>query len=153
MTFLKKAMHSLPDGTQLTKASEAAYDAAYAAALKAMFLLPPERIHGIINAGLRALHVASPVNRLAERVVRVHDSALEQECFGVRFPAPLGLAAGFDKNASSLDAWGALGFGYAEVGTVTPKAQPGNPAPRLFRLPADKAILNRMGFNLSLIHI
>ncbi|WP_254048731.1 quinone-dependent dihydroorotate dehydrogenase [Corynebacterium hadale] len=112
-----------------------------------MFLLPPERIHGIINAGLRALHVASPVNRLAERVVRVHDSALEQECFGVRFPAPLGLAAGFDKNASSLDAWGALGFGYAEVGTVTPKAQPGNPAPRLFRLPADKAILNRMGFN------
>ena len=88
MTFLQKAMHSLPDGTQLTKASEAAY----AAALKAMFLLPPERIHGIINAGLRALHVASPVNRLAERVVRVHDSALEQECFGVRFPAPLGLA-------------------------------------------------------------
>lgn len=147
MTFLQKAMHSLPDGTQLTKASEAAYDAAYAAALKAMFLLPPERIHGIINAGLRALHVASPVNRLAERVVRVHDSALEQECFGIRFPAPLGLAAGFDKNASSLDAWGALGFGYAEVGTVTPKAQPGNPAPRLFRLPADKAILNRMGFN------
>ncbi|WP_431308471.1 quinone-dependent dihydroorotate dehydrogenase [Corynebacterium imitans] len=123
------------------------YDTAYAAALKAMFLLPPERIHGIINAGLRALHALGPVNRLAEKVVRVHDPALKQVCFGVEFPAPLGLAAGFDKNADALDAWGALGFGYAEVGTVTPKAQPGNPAPRLFRLPADKAILNRMGFN------
>ena len=65
----------------------------------------------------------------------------------MRFPAPLGLAAGFDKNATAVDAWGAVGFGYAELGTVTPRPQPGNPAPRLFRLPEDKAILNRMGFN------
>jgi dihydroorotate dehydrogenase len=67
--------------------------------------------------------------------------------FGVRFPGPLGLAAGFDKDGIGLKAWGALGFGYAEVGTVTAHPQPGNPAPRLFRLPADRALLNRLGFN------
>ncbi|MCP1387066.1 quinone-dependent dihydroorotate dehydrogenase [Corynebacterium sp. TA-R-1] len=119
----------------------------YERALKVMFLLPPERIHGIISGALGALHAVAPANRAMERVVRVHDPVLRQELFGVEFPAPLGLAAGFDKNASEVDAWGALGFGYAEMGTVTPKPQPGNPAPRLFRLPADKAILNRMGFN------
>src|SRR5690606_8828922 len=62
-------------------------------------------------------------------------------------PAPLGLAAGFDKNATGADAWGPMGFGFAEIGTVTAQAQPGNPAPRLFRLPADRALINRMGFN------
>jgi dihydroorotate dehydrogenase len=67
--------------------------------------------------------------------------------FGVQFPGPLGLAAGFDKDGRGLDTWGALGFGYAEVGTVTAQAQPGNPQPRLFRLAADRALLNRMGFN------
>jgi dihydroorotate dehydrogenase len=67
--------------------------------------------------------------------------------FGVRFPGPLGLAAGFDKDGRGLATWGALGFGYAEVGTVTAAPQPGNPEPRLFRLPADHALLNRMGFN------
>lgn len=119
----------------------------YDRALKLMFLLPPERIHGIISGGLRVLDAASPINRALEKVVRVHDPVLRQTVFGVDFPAPLGLAAGFDKNAEAIDAWGAVGFGYAEMGTVTPKPQPGNPAPRLFRLPADKAILNRMGFN------
>lgn len=123
------------------------YDAAYGLALKAMFRLSPERIHSIINVGVRGLHVAYPVNRLVEKLVRYDDPCLQQELFGVDFPAPLGLAAGFDKNAASIDAWGALGFGYAELGTVTPKPQPGNPAPRLYRLPKDKAILNRMGFN------
>ena len=115
--------------------------------LKVMFRIPPETIHGMIGAVLQVLNAAAPVNRAAERVVRVHDPALAQTLFGVRFPAPLGLAAGFDKNATAADAWGALGFGYAEMGTVTPQPQPGNPAPRLYRLPADKAILNRMGFN------
>ena len=123
------------------------YDALYPRALKLMFLLPPERIHGIIMVGLRALDAARPVNRVMEKVVRVHDPVLRQTVFGVDFPAPLGLAAGFDKNAEAIDAWGAVGFGYTELGTVTPKPQPGNPAPRLYRLPADKAILNRMGFN------
>lgn len=119
----------------------------YDRALQLMFRIPPERIHGIISGGLRVLDAASPLNRALEKVVRVHDPVLRQTVFGVDFPAPLGLAAGFDKNAEAIDAWGAVGFGYAEMGTVTPKPQPGNPAPRLFRLPADKAILNRMGFN------
>ena len=120
---------------------------AYDALLKVMFLLPPERIHGIISGALSTLNAVKPANRTMEKVVRVRDKRLEQELFGVRFPAPLGLAAGFDKNATAVDAWGAVGFGYAELGTVTPRPQPGNPAPRLFRLPEDKAILNRMGFN------
>lgn len=120
---------------------------AYDALLKVMFTLPPERIHGIISGALSLLSAVPPANRAMEKVLRVHDSRLEQELFGVRFPAPLGLAAGFDKNATAIDAWGSVGFGYAELGTVTPRPQPGNPAPRLFRLPEDKAILNRMGFN------
>lgn len=123
------------------------YDNIYNRALSVMFRLPPERIHAVITAGLRALNAATPVNRALERALRVHDPVLEQTLFGVTFPAPLGLAAGFDKNAAAADAWGAVGFGYAELGTVTPRPQPGNPAPRLFRLPRDKAILNRMGFN------
>jgi dihydroorotate dehydrogenase len=80
--------------------------------------------------------------RLAPR-----DPVLESTVFGVRFPGPMGLAAGFDKNGVGLTAWGALGFGYAEVGTVTAQAQPGNPPPRMFRLPQDRALLNRLGFN------
>lgn len=74
----------------------------YDAALKAMFLLPPERIHAIVSGGVRALSSATAANRAIERVVRVHDHCLEQELFGVRFPAPLGLAAGFDKNLSLI---------------------------------------------------
>ena len=66
---------------------------------------------------------------------------------GLTFPGPLGLAAGFDKNAEGIDALAALGFSFVEVGTVTAEPQPGNPRPRLFRLPADRAVVNRMGFN------
>jgi dihydroorotate dehydrogenase len=75
------------------------------------------------------------------------DPVLASTVFGARFPGPLGLAAGFDKDGIGLSAWGALGFGYAEIGTVTAQPQPGNPPPRLFRLPADRALLNRLGFN------
>ncbi len=71
----------------------------------------------------------------------------EQVVFGLRFPNPIGLAAGFDKNAVAVPALAALGFGFIEVGTITQHAQPGNPRPRLFRLPADEALINRMGFN------
>lgn len=119
----------------------------YALALKGMFKISPERIHHLMIGGLNAFSAAYPVNRAVKKVWAVEDPILRQEVFGVRFPAPLGLAAGFDKNATAADAWGALGFGYAELGTVTAQAQPGNPTPRLFRLPEDKAILNRMGFN------
>lgn len=69
------------------------------------------------------------------------------ECFGLHFANPLGLAAGLDKNAECIPAWAAMGFGFIEVGTITPKPQSGNPKPRLFRLPENKAIINRMGFN------
>ncbi|GAB3591523.1 Dihydroorotate dehydrogenase (quinone) [Corynebacterium faecale] len=119
----------------------------YDVSLKAMFKLRPERIHGIISDGLELLQLATPVNRAMGKVLGVNDPVLSQEVFGVTFPRPLGLAAGFDKNASAADTWTSLGFGYAELGTVTASPQSGNPTPRLFRLPADKAILNRMGFN------
>lgn len=75
------------------------------------------------------------------------DPALEQTLWGLKFPNPLGLAAGFDKDGVAAKIWGSLGFGFAELGTVTFHAQPGNPRPRLFRLPEDRAALNRMGFN------
>lgn len=77
----------------------------------------------------------------------VADKRLERELWGIKFPNPVGLGAGFDKDARFTDALACLGFGFVEIGTVTPKAQPGNERPRLFRLPADKALINRMGFN------
>lgn len=86
---------------------------------------------------LRALRVSPPQPRPGTPIRRM----------GLDFPAPLGLAAGFDKNGVGIDALGALGFGFVEIGTVTGEAQPGNPKPRLARLPADRAVINRMGFN------
>lgn len=83
----------------------------------------------------------------ATQRTRVDDVRLSQTILGLTFENPVGLAAGFDKNAEVLQAWGGLGFGFVEVGTVTPKAQPGNPKPRLFRIPEEGAIQNAMGFN------
>ncbi|AZA11437.1 quinone-dependent dihydroorotate dehydrogenase [Corynebacterium gerontici] len=120
---------------------------AYQLALKGMFQLAPETIHGVIATGMGAIQNSGLLRTGLSRVLPVRDDVLEQEVFGVRFPRPLGLAAGFDKNGEAADAWDAIGFGYAELGTVTASPQPGNPQPRLFRLPKDKAILNRMGFN------
>jgi dihydroorotate dehydrogenase len=82
-----------------------------------------------------------------QQVYCLSDARLEQSLWGLKFPNPLGLAAGFDKDGVATSIWGALGFGFAELGTVTFQAQPGNPRPRLFRLVEDKAVLNRMGFN------
>ncbi|MDZ8028154.1 MAG: quinone-dependent dihydroorotate dehydrogenase [Nostoc sp. DedQUE11] len=90
---------------------------------------------------------ASWVNRRLEKSLCLHDSRLEQNLFGLKFPNPVGLAAGFDKDGVAANIWSSLGFGFAELGTVTFHPQPGNPRPRLFRLPLDKAALNRMGFN------
>jgi dihydroorotate dehydrogenase len=84
---------------------------------------------------------------LLRQFVAPLEPGLERSVFGVRFPAPVGLAAGFDKNAVALPAWEGLGFGFAEIGTVTALAQPGNPRPRLFRLPELGAVINRLGFN------
>jgi len=120
---------------------------AYSALRGLLFLVPAERIHRVVFAGLRAATAATPVRRQLRRRLAPSDPVLASTVFGVHFPGPLGLAAGFDKDGTGLNAWGALGFGYAEVGTVTAHAQPGNPAPRLFRLPEDRALLNRMGFN------
>jgi len=121
--------------------------AVYAALRRLLFLVPAERIHGLAFAALRGAAAAAPVRRRLSGRLAPIDPVLASTVFGVHFPGPLGLAAGFDKDGTGLNAWGAMGFGYAEVGTVTAHAQPGNPAPRLFRLPADRALLNRMGFN------
>ncbi|GLK67065.1 quinone-dependent dihydroorotate dehydrogenase [Hansschlegelia plantiphila] len=100
--------------------------------------LDPERAH---QASLAALELLPPRTPLAS------DSRLAVQAFGLDFPNPIGLAAGFDKDARAPDAMLALGFGFVEIGSVTPRPQPGNAKPRLFRLPADRAIINRMGFN------
>ncbi|KIU13975.1 quinone-dependent dihydroorotate dehydrogenase [Mycolicibacterium llatzerense] len=111
------------------------------------FRVPPERIHTWVFALLRVATGLAVSRRLLGRWLTPSDPVLETTVFGVTFPGPVGLAAGFDKNGSGINAWGPMGFGYAEVGTVTAQAQPGNPAPRLFRLAEDRALLNRMGFN------
>jgi dihydroorotate dehydrogenase len=90
---------------------------------------------------------ASWANQRLQKSLCLYDSRLEQNLFGLNFPNPVGLAAGFDKDGVAAGIWPNLGFGFAELGTVTFHAQPGNPRPRLFRLPLDKAALNRMGFN------
>lgn len=110
-------------------------------------MIPPERIHTLVFALLRGVTAVAWTRRALRRLLAPTDPALASTVFGVRFPGPLGLAAGFDKDGLGVLTWGALGFGHAEVGTVTAHPQPGNPAPRMFRLPADRALLNRMGFN------
>jgi dihydroorotate dehydrogenase len=119
----------------------------YAALRRVLFLVPAERIHLLVFAALRGITAVAPLRRRLQALLAPTDPVLASTVFGVRFPGPLGLAAGFDKDGAGLRAWGALGFGYVEVGTVTTHPQLGNPEPRLFRLPADRALLNRMGFN------
>lgn len=118
--------------------------ATWLALRNALFRVDAERIHHLAMRALRLYAHAASMPRTGD--VSRHPS-LARDVFGVHFPNPLGLAAGFDKNAEAVPAWAALGFGYIEVGTVTWHPQPGNERPRLFRLPADGAILNRMGFN------
>jgi dihydroorotate dehydrogenase len=109
----------------------------------------PERAHDAAFLAIRAARLPlSGGSRLVEKGIPVHrkgDSRVQ--AMGLTFPNGLGLAAGFDKNAVGIDALAALGFGHVEIGTVTGEPQPGNPQPRLFRLPADRAVVNRMGFN------
>ena len=107
-----------------------------------LFRLPPESAH---NVTLNSLDVAHKLGML--NVFSKHPAPCPVNVMGLEFPNPVGLAAGLDKNADHLDALVALGFGFIEVGTVTPLAQPGNPQPRMFRLPEHQAIINRMGFN------
>ncbi|GAX40734.1 dihydroorotate dehydrogenase [Tolypothrix sp. NIES-4075] len=115
----------------------------------------PEQLHSTTIRSLKWLSQtsnnppASWINRCLQQSLCLHDARLEQNLFGLNFPNPLGLAAGFDKDGVAAPIWSSLGFGFAELGTVTYHPQPGNPRPRLFRLPLDKAALNRMGFNNS----
>ncbi|MFC4590739.1 quinone-dependent dihydroorotate dehydrogenase [Sphaerisporangium corydalis] len=106
-----------------------------------------ETVHHLTLRALRVLSVVPVVKRGLYRSLAPRDEALRVHAFGVHFPSPFGLAAGFDKDAACVEALAAFGFGHVEVGTVTAHAQPGNPKPRLFRLVTDRAIVNRMGFN------
>jgi dihydroorotate dehydrogenase len=110
-----------------------------------LFALDPERAHEMTMAALGMPGVAQGLRWLTPPAPA--DDLLRVEAFGVTFRNPLGLAAGLDKQGTAVGAWRVLGFGAAEIGTVTPRAQPGNPRPRLFRLPADRALINRFGFN------
>ena len=109
------------------------------ASLPILMRLDPELAHDLGLAGLRWLKPLWPSLELP--------AALSVRCFGLQFAHPLGLAAGFDKNGDYLDALGAMGFSHVELGTVTPRPQPGNPKPRMFRIPEATALINRMGFN------
>ncbi len=108
-----------------------------------LFRLDPELAHGLAGYLLGHRWFSAALGRC----YRVEDPRLTVTCFGLQFPNPVGLAAGFDKDATLMHGLARLGFGFLEVGTVTPRPQPGNPRPRLFRLPRDRALLNRMGFN------
>jgi dihydroorotate dehydrogenase len=112
-----------------------------------LFALPPEAAHRFSFAALRLLLSLAPIRWLFRRAFCLPGTRHAVEQMGLRFPNPLGLAAGFDKDGLLAEKWECLGFGFAELGTVTPRPQPGNPLPRLFRLPADQALINRMGFN------
>ncbi|EMA70823.1 quinone-dependent dihydroorotate dehydrogenase [Halorubrum distributum] len=112
----------------------------------ALFRLPPETAHGLIHRLLGRVQGTPIADALAERYA-VDDDRLAVDAFGSAFPNPVGVAAGFDKNAHVPRALASLGFSHVEVGGVTAERQPGNPRPRLFRLREDKALVNRMGFN------
>ncbi len=112
-----------------------------------LFLISPEQVHHIVTTLLKIACYIPFLPRLIRYFYYVNDSRLETEIAGIKFPNPVGLAAGFDKNATMYKALSMFGFGHIEIGTVTPLAQPGNPKPRSFRLKKDKALINRMGFN------
>ena len=109
--------------------------------------MPAELAHRVGFALIRGAGAVPGVSWLLQRWLAPRDPVLRLHALGHDLPGPLGLAAGFDKDAVAPDALGALGFAFVEVGTVTAQPQPGNPVPRLFRLPADRALINRMGFN------
>lgn len=120
----------------------------YKALLKPLFFrLDAEEAHHLVFNNLRRAYRLPGAPALLRGLYDYQHPSLEREVFGLPFRNPVGLAAGFDKNAELTDELGALGFGFVEIGTVTPRPQPGNPQPRLFRLPQDEALVNRMGFN------
>lgn len=111
-----------------------------------LFLFDPEKVHYFTFSLIRLLHQIG-FGTIFKSIYEVHDKRLEKEVFGLKFKNPVGLAAGFDKDAKLYKELSNFGFGFIEIGTLTPKGQEGNPKKRLFRLQEDKAIINRMGFN------
>lgn len=111
-----------------------------------LFRFDPEKVHHWSFSAIRILFSLG-LGPLIRKIYTIRDPRLEREVFGLKFPNPVGLAAGFDKDAKLFRELAGFGFGFIEIGTLTPKPQPGNPKKRLFRLKADQAIINRMGFN------
>lgn len=112
-----------------------------------LFKSDPEEIHHFTFSSVRRLFKIPGSKNIIKKLYQVNDTRLEREVFGLKFKNPVGLAAGFDKDAKLYKELSHFGFGFIEIGTVTPKPQPGNPKKRLFRLKEDQAIINRMGFN------
>lgn len=112
-----------------------------------LFSLDPEKAHHLTFSWLKFIHKIPGIPAIIRSIYQVEHPSLEREVFGIKFKNPVGLAAGLDKEAKLYEELSNLGFGFIEIGTITPKGQPGNPKKRLFRLKADKAIINRMGFN------
>lgn len=115
--------------------------------LPLLFRFEAERIHHTVTLLLKVAFAIPGVSAFCRKLYLIEDRRLERTVFGLTFPNPVGMAAGFDKNAELVSELGDLGFGFVEIGTVTPRPQPGNPRPRLFRLKADSGLINRMGFN------
>ena len=111
-----------------------------------LFSLDPEKAHNLSFKSIKAAYKSGMGESFFGKH-RLLDKRLEKEVMGIKFPNPVGLAAGMDKDATLFREFGKMGFGFVEVGTVTPRPQPGNPKPRLFRLVEDRALINRMGFN------
>ena len=116
--------------------------ALYSCIQKALFQIPPELAHDV---ALESIGASERLNILSTFAPKV--KSLPVELMGLSFPNPVGLAAGLDKNGDYFNGLGKLGFGFVEIGTITPKSQPGNSGPRLFRIPEEKALINRLGFN------
>lgn len=111
------------------------------------FLFDPEKVHHFVFAFLKISFSIPGIKYLVSQIYKTKQKSLKVHAFGLEFDNPIGLAAGFDKNGELIDELACLGFGFIEIGTVTPLPQPGNDKPRLFRLPADEGLINRMGFN------
>lgn len=112
-----------------------------------LFQYDPENIHHFVTSGLRIANRIWGAKKIMKNAFQIEDARLEREVMGLKFKNPVGLAAGFDKNAELVEELAEFGFGFIEIGTVTPLPQPGNEKPRMFRLPQDEALINRMGFN------
>lgn len=114
---------------------------------KILFQFDPEKIHHFSFSMIKGMMKVPFIPGITKSIFKIENPALERKLFGLTFKNPVGLAAGFDKNALLFDEFSNYGFGFIEVGTVTPKPQPGNPKKRIFRLKPDEALINRMGFN------